>query len=131
MAKGVKTGGRDFKPGHDQPGPGRPPYPKEVREASKLTRILFEGTLNKLINMNISELESYTQDSSVPAIEVILASILQRAIRDGDHTRLDFILNRLIGKVKEKIDVDLPKPFIIQDLSGNRTILGMEQSKGD
>jgi len=40
-----------------------------------------------------------------PALELMIASIVWKAIAEGDERRFDFILNRTIGKVKEEIDI--------------------------
>lgn len=108
MAKGKKTGGRDWKKGGYQPkNRGRPNVPADLREATKLTKANLEGMLNKYLWMPRSRIESVLQkDTNLPMIEYMIANIVTRAAVHGDTKRLDFILNRIIGKVKEEIDIN-------------------------
>ena len=52
MAKGKKTGGADFKPGH---GKGRPPTPKEILEATKLGKAQFQGIFHRFSLMTYED----------------------------------------------------------------------------
>jgi hypothetical protein len=37
-------------------------------------------------------------------IEIMIASVMSKAAKDGDYARLDFLLTRSVGKVKEEIE---------------------------
>ncbi len=95
--------GRDFKVGNPG-GPGRPPVPIELKEARKLNQVELELIMNKLMGLNVKELEDIKSASDTTAIVAMIASIMIVALKTGDQTRLDFLLNRLIGKVKEKVE---------------------------
>jgi len=128
MARGRKTGGKDFRPGHDKPGPGRPSYPEDIKRASKLTRTVFEAKLNRFLFMNNEELKTVLEDKEAPILDQIVGRILLRAVKDGDHTRFDFILNRLLGKITEHKEEVKIEPFIIESFDGMRRIeLGVKQ----
>lgn len=101
MAYGKKTGGKDFIPG--QPGgPGRPHLPQEIREGRKLNQIRVSEVLNKFIDMPLEDVIRFVQDKTNPAMEVLVGSILVHGIKHGDQNRLNFLLDRLIGRVKEQ-----------------------------
>lgn len=52
-----------------------------------------------------------------------IARILVKGISEGDTQRLDFLFNRLIGKVKEKKEISLPKPTIIKMIDGKTELV--------
>lgn len=131
MANGRKTGGKDFKPGHNQPGPGRPPHSKELRAASKLTRTTLEATLSRFLSMRMEDLEKALSDPKTPILELLIGKILQRGIEEGDSRRLNFLLDRLIGRVIDKVEYVPPEPFIIQGRNGEEITLGMKNMKQD
>ena len=51
------------------------------------------------------QLRNAMNSELTPALELMIASIVWKAIAEGDERRFDFILNRTIGKVKEEIDI--------------------------
>jgi hypothetical protein len=111
MAKGRKTGGKDFelgKPG----GPGRPSLPEDLRTAKKLTQTEFEKIMTKYLLMPASEFQEMTdaisnkQKTDASMLEMMLASVMQKAVIGGCPQRLEFILTRMFGKPKEKPDQD-------------------------
>lgn len=48
--------------------------------------------------MTRADLQKVVDDPKSNMIDVIVATIMQRAAKDGDFSRLDFVLNRAIGK---------------------------------
>ncbi len=103
MAKGKKTGGRDFQPGNSG-GPGQPKIPEEIREARKLNRLEFERILNKYIYVQLGDLHKIIKDPTTPVIDGVVCKILVKGFNDGDPRRLEFVIDRLIGKIKEQED---------------------------
>lgn len=98
MAKGKKTGGRDFQPGNDF-GQGRPPVPEDLKHSRSLNRIQFERTLNKYVHLTGREISQALENAESNSIlEMIVAKILDKAFNEGDTRRLEFVLERLIGK---------------------------------
>ena len=125
MAKGTKTGGKDFEKGH-LGGPGRPPLPGDIKEAPKLNLDELERVLNRFLYMTRAELQDVVKAPETPLIDALVGSIVARAIQGGDHARLDFILNRLVGRVQEKLEVSTPEPFIIRRLDGSTVVMGVK-----
>ena len=103
MAKGRKTGGRNFKKGHPG-GPGAPKLPAEVREVKRATKADVIKSFEKILSMNVSELTLLLGEDTLGqtrSIDAALAAIMMRAIKFGDHQSLNSILDRLYGKPKE------------------------------
>ena len=85
-------------------GPGRPPLPPEVKAARALTKVKLEATLNKFLHMNKEELADYKNNPDATVLELMVHAITHKAILSGDTQRLDFLLNRLIGKVADQVE---------------------------
>ena len=123
MAIGKKSGGRDFEPGQSGNPNGRPKLPGDIKEARKLNAIEFERIANKFLFLSREEIKAIVNDPDTTMIENLIASIYVRGVTEGSYQHLDFILNRLIGKVKDKVEVE-SKPFIVRLLDGSEIHMG-------
>ena len=118
MAKGRKTGGRDFQKGYKPPG-GRPKHPEDILKVRPLTNVEFQAILNSYLTMDKDELKALAEAPGTPMLRVIMANLILSAGK-GDQFRLEFMLNRLIGKVPDQPkDVNLnfnmlPKDQVIE-----------------
>lgn len=104
MAKGKKSGGRDFEPGNKL-GKGQPPLPPDLREVRKLGRSQVEAKLWDLISKTKRELGALISDDA-PMIDRIIANVLLQAAENGDEKRLNWFLDRTIGKVTQPISFE-------------------------
>ena len=104
MENGFKTGGRNFEPGNTF-GKGAPKIPEDIKEMRKLNTIELERILNKYIDMTSAELLAAQKNKETKALDRMIISTIIKATNNGDHKRIDFLLNRLVGKVKEKVEV--------------------------
>ena len=84
---------------------GRKKLPRDLAVANSLTKAKLEGLLNLHLWMTEKELNKVVKDAKTPMISKAIASIISKAIENGDDRRLTFILDRLIGKPKEEIDI--------------------------
>ncbi len=101
MAKGKKTGGKDIQPGEIKNPAGRPKTPEYLKKARKMNKIMFEAILQKYIYCTRAELITAYKAPDTPAIDLCVISVLKESATRGDQKRLEFILDRLIGKVKD------------------------------
>lgn len=85
--------------------------PKDLQEARKLTKVEIELILNKYLHMQIGELMAQVKDPMKPTLEVLVMSVLITAIKKGDHDKLNFVFDRLIGKVKDNVDHTIKLSF--------------------
>lgn len=104
MAKGIKTGGRDFQKGHKF-SKGAVPIPVEVIEARKINKVESERILNKFLHLSLDELAAFANDKKNTVHEMLVARILYEGIKRGDHVKLEWVYSRLVGKVKEEVEV--------------------------
>jgi len=105
MAKGKKTGGKNFIKGQSGNPNGRPKVPEDLKTIQSLSPSLMSKLINKYMAMNREQIIVKVKDPRTPMIETTIASILVKATQSGDYTRLNFLLDRSIGKVKDEIDV--------------------------
>lgn len=101
---GRKTGGRDFKPGNT--------YSKGLASRSigvirQYNRELVQEIMNNALAMSREELEIKVKDKTLPVLDGMVFKICHLGISTGDQVRMNFLLDRLIGKVRE----ETPNPF--------------------
>lgn len=111
MAKGKKTGGRNFKPGQSGNPKGPATIPADIKAARELSKIEFERIANKYLFMTKNEITAAAMNAETPALELLVGSIVHKAVVEGDERRLNFLLDRLIGKVAERIGGPDGKPL--------------------
>ena len=99
MAKGRKTGGKNFMPGVVTNPNGRPRLPEDIKTIRELTQAEFTRVSNKYLQMSSEEIEAIVKEPSTPMLELMVASIISKAVIYGDQNRLNLLLDRLIGKV--------------------------------
>lgn len=124
----AKTGGRDFKKGNPG-GPGRPRLPPDIKGARAMNQLELERSINKMLFMTAEELQTLARDPDTALLDRMLASICIKGVKEGSHAHLDFILNRTIGKVSEKVQHQIRRPFTMRILEddgvvGGKIVLG-------
>ena len=111
-----------FKKGH-KGGPGRPQLPEDLRTVKKLTPDFVHRLIAKYGRMNVESIEKMTKDPKSIALDVMVGMIILKAIKDGDHQRLNFLFDRTIGKVLQQMEVQMPEPLIVRGKSSGREVL--------
>jgi hypothetical protein len=107
-----------FKKGKSGNPAGRPALIPELKGARQLNRIELERILNRCAFLSVAEIKALANDrKGVSIFEGIVAEILFRAWESGDQWRLEFILNRLIGRVREEPPADDPPPPPLKDVT--------------
>ena len=85
-----------FKPGQSGNPSGKP---KQLLTKDKVSSIL-----GKFATMTQEQLQAVVTDKKSTMIEIMIASVMVKAAKDGDYARLDFLLTRSVGKVKDEIE---------------------------
>lgn len=130
MARGRKTGGRDFvkgKPG----GPGPKPLPAEILESRKLTREEIYSSMLMLLDMPFEELKQFVQDPQKKVHELIVARILFEAIKGGDERRVEWVLSRIFGKMTDKVDQNVQVNYhgkLMEYIMDRQRIVGQDDT---
>lgn len=106
MARGFKTGGRDFKKGVSGNPKGGPGAPQELKDLRKYSVNEIRGMVSVLLRATRPEVLRLIDDDSTPILENIMAQVLIKTYESGNFMMLDAVLNRVIGKVKERFEID-------------------------
>ncbi len=101
MAKGRKTGGRDFVKGHSMPGPGRPKIVPGLEGVERLDRDTLNRQIASMWDKPIDELRAIINSKSETMGNIVIASIIAKAASQGDANRMTALLSWLFPKQSE------------------------------
>ena len=115
-----------FKPGQTGNPAGKAKMPEELQKANKLSAKKFIEYVNRYVNMNRSEIKEDLERKEATMLELLVGGMISKAVSTQDPVRANFILDRTIGKVIDKMEIEIvvPKPTIIQRIDGSQVELG-------
>ncbi len=90
-----------FKKGQSGNPGGRKRMPQEIKELTFLTKQRMIGVLNQFLYMTKDEIQAKLQDPNINMLEMAIGHIIAKAAKDGDQTRLNFVFDRIVGKVTD------------------------------
>jgi hypothetical protein len=119
-----------FKPGQSGNPAGKPKceVTADIKTLQELSRGFVETKIAFAMQRTIEQLIEVYKDPESQSIDVAISSIMLKSAK-GDYKALNFLFDRVIGKVADKIEMNLPEPFVIKSLSGETTTLGMKKAK--
>lgn len=97
--------------GNPQGGKKHSPEMKKIRNLTEQEMIEI-GSL--VLKGSVDELRVIAKDGTASALKCMMAAVAVRTISKGDPHALEVLLNRLIGKVKERLDVNMPQVDSVQ-----------------
>jgi hypothetical protein len=80
--------------------------------------------MDAISRCTMDELRKVVADKNTDAADLMICQIVINAIKTGDQKRLEFILDRTIGKVKDTLEVIQPTPTVIRRKNGEEVELG-------
>lgn len=116
-----------FKPGQSGNPLGAKLHDPVMRAIKRLTRAEVAEIGALIVSKNISKLKEIVEDakgnddSKHSALKVWIATIAIKGISKGDAHALDVLLNRLVGKVKDEIELTGKEGGPIRSLVGSMT----------
>lgn len=123
MAKGTKTGGRNFKKGVAS-NPGG--FTKEQAKAKRITRDGIADLLNVLQSATHEQMERILGNPETTALTMMVVKCYMNTIDTGDWKQFNLFLDRLVGKVKDEVEVG--GTFTIKRFGGKGGVI-METGK--
>lgn len=105
MAIGKKTGGRNFAKGQVSNPKGAGAVSPQVRAIRKITLEHIEEVADLILDGNLEKLKALASSPETSVLKVWIAKAAATGIQKGDLHSLDAILNRVLGKPKERHEV--------------------------
>lgn len=113
-----------FTKGQHVEGRGRPKRSEEEKKLTKLSRYKAKLLFNRIMLMKEDQIKELMADKNRTMLEKTICKVMLEALKKGDTVRMEWLLSRTIGKVKEEVEVKLPRPMIVENLEGSATLLG-------
>lgn len=113
MAKGKKTGGRDFKLGQVGNPLGAGAHNKDVKRIRRLAKDDIAAIGQIILDGNLTELQKIKDDPDASVLKVWMAALIVRSMTKGDAGVFNVIMDRIVGRVKNSLEVMDPgdQPF--------------------
>lgn len=77
-------------------------YWKEIQETHNLTKERVSKLISKFMSYTLADIEVKMEDPNTKALEMMVLKVMEMAWRTGDYSRLNFLLERAVGKVSDK-----------------------------
>lgn len=98
---------------------------RELLKIKRLTKEQFRDLASLITGATYEELQLMLDRPGTTMMTTMIIKICLAIADKGDMHALQILLDRLIGKVKDEIDVNV-KPTIIKRSDGSQVILGMK-----
>ena len=116
-----------FKKGEVANPNGRPKLPPDLVKARRLNQAEVGRVINKYMNMSVEDIRADMSQPDTKALEAMIGKIIIEAHKHGDYSRVNFLFDRMIGKVTEKMEIKVPKPTMVKLLYGPAIMLDHEK----
>jgi hypothetical protein len=114
---------KPFPKGRSGNPSGRAKGDIELQKIKSLTKKEVKEIGDLIVKGNLEQLKSKSNDPNASVLTVWFASVAIKSINRGDMGSLNVLLDRLIGRVKDDVEVTFPKPTIIT-YKGQTILLG-------
>jgi hypothetical protein len=95
-----------FKSGHKKYG-GRTSLPAEIRQIKKITAKNYIEHINEISSLTVSQLKEVANNKTENTLRVCVAKAFLYSIERGEPQRLEYLLQRVLGKVPDKMQADV------------------------
>lgn len=112
MAKGTKTGGRNIKKGQVLNPKGRPKTHPELKKAREFTKHEVELIIHDVLGMSFKDLGTKLRNRSGSILKIMMMANAAKAISGGDPVRINFMLDRSVGKLKDTLQHEAGETFV-------------------
>ena len=127
MAKGRKTGGRDIQKGHKPDMFRKRQTEQQVsKEVKKLTGAQVEELASMLLSNNMAAIKAVHIDETATVLQRWMASCIDLGYRTASIYILERILDRIIGKVKQQVELSNAEPWVFTSTDGRKCTMGVK-----
>jgi len=124
---GKNSGGKTrFKKGSCPNPGGRPKLDPEIKAIRQLTKDQFKELANLLLSGTFEDLQRILDKQETTALTGWMVRVIVQGWEKGDYRTLDELLDRLIGKVPNELEVRELKPFVAS-FKNERIEMGMKE----
>lgn len=117
-----------WQPGQSGNPSGRPNLDPELRKLRELTKEQFKELATLLLSGTQEDLAELLAKPDTSMLTTWMIRVILTGAENGDYAKLDSLMNRLVGKVKDEMELTLPKPTIIE-YEGSRLVLTSKMEK--
>lgn len=90
-------------------GHGRPKISAELRAIQNISADNLTRIISKYFKMGLTEFDKARLNPEIARIDAYVTNIIHRAITDSDPQIARDLLDRMVGKVKEVVTVDITR----------------------
>jgi len=90
-----------------------------------MSKEFVEHRIASLLRTSPSGLSQILADDTQASFDHFVSAMILKGIQEGDPRRFDVLLNRVAGRVTEKIEYISPTPFLIESRDGSKEELGV------
>lgn len=74
---------------------------EEEQRIKKLSTVKLKLIIHKYLQKTVAQLKKISQNPKTPAIDMMVISVIIKAISTGDHMRIQWFLERIFGKLHD------------------------------
>jgi hypothetical protein len=113
-----------FKKGQSGNPGGKPKGREDLKKIKLMSKDDVSRLLQKIMNMPIDDIKAMVKDPKTPALELMFARLIDKALSEGDRSRLDFLMERTVGKVVEEKNVNVrPVTYVTEVKTDDGTLI--------
>lgn len=121
-----------FEPGQSGNPSGRPKLDPDIKRLRGLTRDQFKDLANIILTGTQEDLQRLLDQPETSMLTQWICRVALSGAERGDYRTLDELLNRLIGKVKDEVDVNLIRPYVVRSHDRSEEIqMGVTKDEAD
>lgn len=123
----IKEIGVKFGQGQDPTKGGRPKKIYTILKETGYSKDDIRTAFGELAFYNMKQLKEVVEKEDTPAIVLVVATALRKAIQNGDYSKIKEIIEQVIGKSTQLIDANMK----VNDLKGSIPIDAWIPKKND
>jgi hypothetical protein len=105
MAKGKKTGGKNFEVGDNRLR--RPRKDPDFKALAQWTKTEIEAKMHTMLQLKLSDVEAIVDKKENKVLDHWLGQIVLMGVKGGDIQRLNFMFEQIYGKLPERKNLDV------------------------